>query len=83
MTKPGAVLGIAALGVRIEMRRTAGSACPSPITPSMRGAVRRHELIATCKRAGRAHKVALLDVAIHADTPVSQLFAAYSRWLGA
>lgn len=43
----------------------------------------RHALIATCKRAGRAHKVALLDVAIHADAPVSQLFAAHSRWLGA
>lgn len=35
MTKPGAVLGIAALGVRIEMRRTAGSACPITIPPSM------------------------------------------------
>jgi hypothetical protein len=42
----------------------------------------RRELIATCKRAGHRHEVALLDVCISADSPISQLLAAYRRWLG-
>lgn len=43
----------------------------------------RRELIAICTRAGHRHEVALLDVTIGADAPVSRLLAAYRRWLGA
>jgi hypothetical protein len=42
----------------------------------------RRELIATCKRDGQRHQVALLDVTINADPTTSQLIAAYRRWLG-
>lgn len=42
----------------------------------------RRELIATCQRAGRRHRVALLDVHIDADPATSQLLAAYRRWVG-
>jgi hypothetical protein len=41
----------------------------------------RHELIATCQRAGRRYEIALLDININAEPPVSQLLAAYRRWL--
>ncbi len=41
----------------------------------------RRELIATCTRAGRRYEVALLDISIHADPPVSRLLAAYHHWL--
>lgn len=44
----------------------------------------RRELIATCRRAGRRHEIALLDVQIHAtDAATSRLLAAYRRWVGA
>ncbi len=41
----------------------------------------RHGLIATCARAGHRYNVALLDVSIDAEPPVSRLLAAYRRWL--
>jgi hypothetical protein len=41
----------------------------------------RRELIATCKRAGHRHQLALLDVTINADPTVARLLAAYRRWL--
>lgn len=43
----------------------------------------RRELIATCKRGGHRHELALLDVTIRADPHTSRLLAAYRRWLGA
>ncbi len=43
----------------------------------------RRELIATCTRAGHRYDIALLDVTIHADPPISRLLAAHRRWLGA
>lgn len=42
----------------------------------------RRELIATCRRAGRRHHVALLDIEIHADPATTRLIAAYRRWTG-
>ncbi|MBA3840504.1 MAG: hypothetical protein H0X55_09475 [Thermoleophilaceae bacterium] len=42
----------------------------------------RRELIATCKRDGRRHQIALLDIDIHTDQPASRLVLAYRRWLG-
>ena len=42
----------------------------------------RLELIATCRRAGRQHAVALLDITLHADPATSRLLAAYRRWIG-
>ena len=42
----------------------------------------RNELIATCQRAGKRHRIALLDINIPADQPASRLVAAYRRWLG-
>ena len=42
----------------------------------------RRELIATCRRDGRRHQLALLDVTISADPTTSQLLAAYRRWIG-
>jgi len=40
----------------------------------------RRELIATCKRNGQQYDIALLDIDIHADPPISDLIAAYRRW---
>jgi hypothetical protein len=42
----------------------------------------RRELIATCRRDGRAYQVALLDVTLDADPATSRLLAAYRRWSG-
>ena len=42
----------------------------------------RHELIATCERAGRRYDVALMDIDLRADPATSRLLAAYRRWLG-
>ncbi len=42
----------------------------------------RLELIATCRRAGHQHDVALLDITLQADPATSQLLAAYRRWMG-
>jgi hypothetical protein len=42
----------------------------------------RRELVATCRRGGRQHRIALLDVDIRADPTFSRLLAAYRRWLG-
>jgi len=42
----------------------------------------RRELVATCKRGGRQHDVALLDTDVHGDSATSRLIAAYRRWLG-
>jgi hypothetical protein len=42
----------------------------------------RSELIATCQRAGKRHRIALLDIRIPAGQPASHLVAAYRRWLG-
>ena len=42
----------------------------------------RSELIATCQRDGKRHRIALLDINIPADQPASRLVAAYRRWLG-
>jgi len=42
----------------------------------------RRELIATCRHAGQRHHIALLDINIPPDQPVSHLIAAYRRWLG-
>ncbi len=41
----------------------------------------RLELIATCRRAGRQHDIALLDITLRADPATSQLVAAYRRWI--
>ena len=41
----------------------------------------RHELVATCERAGRRHELALLDVHLDADPETARLLAAYRRWL--
>lgn len=40
----------------------------------------RRELVATCRRGGRRHTVALLDVTVPIDHPVTTLVAAYRRW---
>jgi hypothetical protein len=40
----------------------------------------RRELIATCQRAGRQYDLALLDIDIQAEPPISELIAAYRRW---
>lgn len=40
----------------------------------------RHELIATCQRAGKRYEIALLDVDIHAGADTARLLAAYQRW---
>jgi hypothetical protein len=42
----------------------------------------RRELIATCQRGARQHRIALLDLDIRADPATSRLLAAYRRWLG-
>jgi hypothetical protein len=42
----------------------------------------RRELIATCKRGGRQHDVALLDTEVRGNSATSRLIAAYRRWLG-
>jgi len=44
---------------------------------------RRRELIATCRRDGREHDIALLDLTIEADPATARLIAAYRRWIGA
>ena len=41
----------------------------------------RRELIAACQHAGQRHDIALLDINIDADPALSQLIAAYRRWL--
>jgi hypothetical protein len=43
---------------------------------------RRQELIATCRRDGRRHELALLGITIQADPTTSRLLAAYRRWAG-
>jgi hypothetical protein len=43
---------------------------------------RRQELIATCRRDGRRHELALLDIAIQADPTTARLLGAYRRWVG-
>jgi hypothetical protein len=43
----------------------------------------RHELIATCERAGKRYEIALLDIDIDPDRDTSRLIAAYRRWIGA
>jgi hypothetical protein len=43
---------------------------------------RRQELIATCRRDGRRHELALLDITIQADPSTSRLLAAYRRCAG-
>jgi Calcium binding len=43
----------------------------------------RHELIATCERAGKRYEIALLDIDFNADPDTSRLIAAYRRWVGA
>ena len=40
----------------------------------------RRELIATCQRAGRQYDIALLDIDIPAQPPITDLIAAYRRW---
>jgi hypothetical protein len=43
---------------------------------------RRQELIATCRRGGRRHELALLDITVQADPTTARLLAAYRRWVG-
>jgi len=43
----------------------------------------RRELVATCRRDGRTHQVALLDVHLHADPATARLLAAYRGRIGA
>lgn len=43
----------------------------------------RPELIATCERAGRRYRIALLDVDPTEHAVAMRLIAAYRRWLGA
>ena len=49
---------------------------------SLTGDDDRGELVATCRRAGRRHKVALRDIELRSDAATMRLFAAYKRWLG-
>jgi hypothetical protein len=41
----------------------------------------RGELIASCMRDGTNYEVALLDIAVRADSATTRLIAAYRRWL--
>jgi hypothetical protein len=50
---------------------------------SVSTASNRRELIATCRRGGRAYDIALLDIDFHADPDTSRLIAAYRRWASA
>lgn len=43
----------------------------------------RRELIATCERAGRQYRIALVDVDLTEHAAAMRLIAAYRRWLGA
>jgi hypothetical protein len=43
----------------------------------------RHELIATCQRAGKRYELALLDIDINADPTTTRLLSAYRSWIGA
>ena len=53
---------------------------PEPVT-SISPRNGRRELIAACQHAGQRHDIALLDINIDADPALSQLIAAYRRWL--